>query len=73
VTPHLLFAYVCRLLAATRISREAELQRQMRFETIAKANEKLYEQTDKIKSLRSGQLYGEVIETRNAQVQNLST
>jgi hypothetical protein len=50
------------------ISREAELQRQMRFETIAKANEKLYEQTDKIKSLRSGQLYGEVIETRNAQV-----
>jgi hypothetical protein len=56
------------MLATNSYSREAELQRQMRFETIAKANEKLYEQTDKIKSLRSGQLYGEVIETRNAQV-----
>ncbi|KAG5182361.1 hypothetical protein JKP88DRAFT_245526 [Tribonema minus] len=49
--------------------REAELQRQMRLETIAKANAALYEQTDKIKSLRSALLYGDILETRAAQVQ----
>lgn len=41
---------------------EALLQRKLRAETITKANDKLYEQTGKMKLLRSNLLYAEVIE-----------
>lgn len=41
---------------------EAFLQRQLRAETIKRANDKLYEQTGKMKLLRSNLLYAEVIE-----------
>lgn len=41
---------------------EAVLQRKLRAETIRKANDKLYEQTGKMKLLRSNLLYAEVIE-----------
>ncbi|CAN0017183.1 unnamed protein product, partial [Sphacelaria rigidula] len=41
---------------------EAMLQRKLRAETIRKANDKLYEQTGKMKLLRSNLLYAEVIE-----------
>ncbi|CAN0273428.1 unnamed protein product, partial [Ectocarpus fasciculatus] len=44
---------------------EALLQRQMRAETIKRANDKLYEQTGKMKLLRSNLLYAEVIEVRS--------
>eukprot|EP00903_Cladosiphon_okamuranus_P006649 g6492.t1 len=47
---------------------EAFLQRQMRAETIKRANDKLYEQTGKMKLLRSNLLYAEVIETRKDQI-----
>lgn len=43
---------------------EAFLQRQLRAETIKRANDKLYEQTGKMKLLRSNLLYAEVIEVR---------
>lgn len=43
---------------------EAFLQRQMRAETIKRANDKLYEQTGKMKLLRSNLLFAEVIEVR---------
>lgn len=45
---------------------EALLQRQMRAETIKRANDKLYEQTGKMKLLRSNLLYAEVIEVRSS-------
>lgn len=41
---------------------EATLQRKLRAETIQQANDKLYEQTGKMKLLRSNLLYAEVIE-----------
>eukprot|EP00752_Nemacystus_decipiens_P009459 g8458.t1 len=47
---------------------EAFLQRQLRAETIKRANDKLYEQTGKMKLLRSNLLYAEVIETRKDQI-----
>eukprot|EP00904_Undaria_pinnatifida_P012525 jgi/Undpi1/8402/HiC_scaffold_25.g10870.m1 len=47
---------------------EAVLQRKLRAETIRKANDKLYEQTGKMKLLRSNLLYAEVIETRKDQI-----
>ncbi|CAM9251827.1 unnamed protein product [Scytosiphon promiscuus] len=47
---------------------EALLQRQLRVETIKRANDKLYEQTGKMKLLRSNLLYAEVIETRKDQI-----
>lgn len=43
---------------------EAMLQRQLRAQTIRRANDKLYEQTGKMKLLRSNLLYAEVIEVR---------
>ncbi|CAN0342931.1 unnamed protein product [Hapterophycus canaliculatus] len=46
---------------------EALLQRQLRVETIKRANDKLYEQTGKMKLLRSNLLYAEVIEVRGFQ------
>lgn len=47
---------------------EAALQRQMRFETIRRANDALYEQTGPMKALRSNLLYADVLEARKAQV-----
>eukprot|EP01038_Epipyxis_sp_PR26KG_P006804 gene6804-9319_t len=49
---------------------EAELKRRLRLETISKANDLLYEQTDKMKMLRSKQLYTEVIHTRTSQTKD---
>ncbi|CAM9604490.1 unnamed protein product, partial [Ascophyllum nodosum] len=43
---------------------EVLLQRRLRVETIKRANDKLYEQTDKIKLLRGNLLLAEVIEVR---------
>lgn len=42
------------------------LQRKLRAETIRKANDKLYEQTGKMKLLRSNLLYAEVIEVSSS-------
>jgi hypothetical protein len=47
---------------------EAELRRKFRLESIKRANELLYEQTDKMKMLRSQQLYSDVIHTRQGQI-----
>lgn len=47
---------------------EAELRRNMRLESIKKANDLLYEQTDKMKLLRSQELYADVIHTRFQQI-----
>lgn len=49
---------------------EAELRRKLRLESIKRANELLYEQTDKMKMLRSQQLYADVIHTRNGQIKH---
>jgi hypothetical protein len=49
---------------------EAELRRAGRLETIRKANDLLYEQTDKMKLLRSQQLYADVIYTREFQMKD---
>ena len=48
---------------------EAELQRKLRVDRIKKANQQMYEQTDKMKFLRSQQLYTDVIADREDQVQ----
>jgi hypothetical protein len=47
---------------------EAELRRTLRLESIKKANDLLYEQTDKMKLLRSQELYANVIHTRFQQI-----
>jgi len=47
---------------------EAEMRRTQRLEAIGKANELLYEQTDKMKLLRSQMLYADIIETRVSQI-----
>lgn len=47
---------------------EAELRRQNRLESIRKANELLYAQTDKMKMLKSARLYADVIHTRQHQM-----
>merc|ERR1711998_327741 len=47
---------------------EAELQKRMRIEAIKRANSILYEQTDKMKGLRSAQLFTDVIADREEQV-----
>lgn len=48
---------------------EAELQKNLRIESIKRANRILYEQTDKMKGLRSGQLYSDVLADRREQVE----
>lgn len=48
---------------------EAELRAQARLETIRKANDLLYEQTDKMKMLRSQQLYADVVYSRGFQIE----
>lgn len=49
--------------------KEAELRRSNRLEAIKRANELLYEQTDKMKNLRSQQLYSDVLYTRIGQLE----
>mmetsp|Transcript_9949 Transcript_9949/g.13009 ORF Transcript_9949/g.13009 Transcript_9949/m.13009 type:complete len:467 (-) Transcript_9949:233-1633(-) len=48
---------------------EAELQKQIRLETIRKANEVLYQQTDRMKLLRSRMLLADVVQDREIQKQ----
>jgi len=50
---------------------EATLQRKLRVDRIKKANQLMYEQTDKMKFLRSQQLYTDVIADRQDQVEFL--
>lgn len=47
---------------------EAEIRRVMRLESISRANELLYDQTDKMKMLKGQRLYAEVIHTRYQQI-----
>jgi len=49
---------------------EAEERRIRRLESIQRANEMLYEQTDKMKLLRSQQLYADILVTRREQVEH---
>lgn len=49
---------------------EAELRRANRLEAIRRANELLYEQTDKMKNLRSQQLYSDVLYSRIDQLED---
>ena len=51
---------------------EAELQRKTRVDAIKRANQLMYEQTDKMKFLRGQQLYTDVIATREDQISALS-
>lgn len=48
---------------------EAEFRRENRLATIKKANEMIYDQTDKMKMLRSQRLYADVIHTRQSQIE----
>jgi hypothetical protein len=48
---------------------EAEIRRKTRIESIERADKLVYEQTDKMKFLRSQQLYSDAIYTRGFQVQ----
>lgn len=47
---------------------EAEYQKSKRLESIKRANQLLYEQTDKMKMLRSEQLYADVLQGRTEQI-----
>lgn len=49
---------------------EAEVRRQQRLDCIERANSMLYEQTDKMKLLRSQQLYADVLVTRKEQMEH---
>eukprot|EP00981_Chlorochromonas_danica_P005354 scaffold1084_cov250-Ochromonas_danica.AAC.5 len=49
---------------------EAEMKREARLEAIRRANELLYDQTDKMKLLRSQKLYADVIYDRVKQVED---
>ena len=56
-------------LSRQKIDREeAELQKRLRIESIRRANTILYEQTDKMKNLRSQQMYSDVLADRTEQV-----
>lgn len=48
---------------------EADLQRALRIDAIKRANHILYEQTDKMKGLRSAQFYSDVLADREEQLQ----
>lgn len=57
-------------LERQRVDREeAELQKRLRIEAIKRANTILYEQTDKMKNLRSQQMYMEVLSDRERQIE----
>merc|ERR1719164_335336 len=45
--------------------KEAQLQKEMRISSIKRANTILYEQTDKMKNLRSQQMYSDVLADRS--------
>lgn len=47
---------------------EAEFRRENRLKTIQKANDLIYEQTDKMKMLKSQKLYSEALHTRTFQI-----
>lgn len=47
---------------------EAELRKTLRLESIKRANELLYEQTDKMKMLKGQVLYADVLHTRKQQI-----
>lgn len=47
---------------------EAEVKKQQRLEAIKRANQLLYEQTDRMKVLRSEELYAKVIDERKVQL-----
>lgn len=49
--------------------KEAELQKSRRMASIERANRLLYDQTDKMKNLRSQQLYADVLEDRFLQIE----
>merc|ERR1711871_1658882 len=51
---------------------EAEIRKQSRMQTIKRANDMLYEQTDKMKMLRSQMAYADAIAYRKVQVQEKS-
>lgn len=48
---------------------EAELQKKLRIEAIKRANGILYEQTDRMKGLRSAQMYSDVLQDRREQAE----
>jgi hypothetical protein len=54
----------------SHLLQEAELRRNSRLEAIKKANELLYDQTDKMKMFRSQKLYGEVVYSRQFQMED---
>eukprot|EP00620_Florenciella_sp_RCC1587_P014558 CAMPEP_0182569442 /NCGR_PEP_ID=MMETSP1324-20130603/10067_1 /TAXON_ID=236786 /ORGANISM="Florenciella sp., Strain RCC1587" /LENGTH=465 /DNA_ID=CAMNT_0024783717 /DNA_START=97 /DNA_END=1494 /DNA_ORIENTATION=+ len=57
-------------LSRQKIDREeAELQKRLRIESIRRANTILYEQTDKMKNLRSQQMYSDVLADRTEQIE----
>jgi len=49
--------------------KEAQLQKEMRIAAIKRANTILYEQTDKMKNLRSQQMYSDVLADRSEQAE----
>lgn len=57
-------------LARQEVDRqEAEHRRKQRLESIKRANDLMYDQTDKMKGLRGAKLYAEVVLTRQQQVE----
>lgn len=56
-------------LARQEVDRqEAEMRRKQRLDLIKRANDLMYDQTDKMKGLKSAKLYSEVVLTRGEQV-----
>lgn len=56
-------------LARQEVDRqEADLRRKKRLELIQRANDLMYDQTDKMKGLKGAKLYAEVVQTRGNQV-----
>jgi hypothetical protein len=52
--------------------KEADLQRRLRIDAIKRANHILYEQTDKMKGLRSAEFYSDVLADREEQLKEKS-
>lgn len=56
-------------LARQEVDRvEAEMRRKQRLALIARANDLMYDQTDKMKGLKGAKMYAEVLKTRGEQV-----
>jgi hypothetical protein len=60
--------YFTGLFYENGLLQEAEMRKYQRLEAIAKANDLMYEQTDKMKMLRSQALYCDVLHTRVGQI-----